>query len=84
MVVLLMIMSSVSEVISMGSVIPFLGVITSPDMVFNHELIKPIVNKFNLSHSHDIILPVTIIFITAIVLSNALRLFLTYSVQPWD
>ena len=80
MIVLLMIMSSISEVISMGSIIPFLGVIASPDLVYNHELMKPIVKIFNLSHSHDIILPITIIFITAVVLSNSLRLFLTYSV----
>ena len=80
MIVLLMIMSSISEVISMGSIIPFLGVIASPDLVYNHELMKPIVKIFDLSYSHEIILPITIIFITAVVLSNSLRLLLTYSV----
>ena len=67
MIVLLMIMSSISEVISMGSIIPFLGVIASPDLVYNHELMKPIVKIFDLSYSHEIILPITIIFITAVV-----------------
>ena len=80
MIVLLMIMSSISEVISMGSIIPFLGVIASPDLVYNHELMKPIVKIFDLSYSHEIILPITIIFIAAVVLSNSLRLLLTYSV----
>jgi len=80
MVLLLMVIASISEVISIGSILPFLGVITSPELVYNHELIRPIVNYFGWANPNEIILPVTISFISAILISSFIRLLLIYTV----
>jgi len=77
-VVFLMIISSIFEVVSIGSILPFLGVITSPDTVYNHEFAKPIVDFFGWHNSGEIILPFTIIFVVAILISSSIRILLIY------
>ena len=77
-VVFLMIISSISEVVSIGSILPFLGVITSPDTVYNHEFAQPIVDFFGWHNSGEIILPFTIIFVVAILISSSIRILLIY------
>jgi len=83
-VLLLMVISSISEVISIGSILPFLGVITSPDLVYNHELMIPIINFFGWTYPDEIILPVTVIFITVILFSSLVRLLLIYTVLKFS
>ena len=78
-IVVLMVISSISEVVSIGSILPFLGAISSPDLVYGHELAQPIISFFNITDSDQLILPVTIIFIVVIVVSNLLILLLIYA-----
>ena len=77
-VILLMIISSISEVASIGSILPFLGVITSPDTVYHHEYAQPIVDFFGWQNSDEIVLPFTTIFIVAILVSSSIRILLIY------
>lgn len=75
---LLMLFSSLMEIVSLGSILPFLGVLTSPDVVYNHEYIKPFVVFFNVERSSDLIFPLTLLFIVAAVLAGITRATLLY------
>ncbi len=73
-----MILSSFAEVVSIGAVLPFLGVLTAPDQIFQHSIFQPFVQFLKLTESSQLILPVTIIFIAAVLVSSAIRLLLLY------
>jgi len=81
----LMILSSITEVISIGAVLPFLAVLSAPEQVFYHPLMQSFIytleSKYGLTtitEPNEIILPVTLIFIAAILLSTSIRLVLLY------
>ena len=74
----LMIIASLMEIISVGAVIPFIGVLSSPEMVFNHQLAQPLIRLLELTEPKQLILPLTIAFIIAAVLAGIVRLVLLY------
>jgi ATP-binding cassette, subfamily B, bacterial PglK len=76
---LLMLLASIFEVISIGAVLPFLGALTSPDQVFQHQLLQPLIKLLDLKEPSQLILPLTIIFITTVIFAGVIRLLLLYS-----
>ena len=76
--VILMLISSLAEVISISAFLPFLGVLTNPQGVFEHALVQPIAQEFNLSEPSQLVLPLTILFISAVVFSSTIRLLLLF------
>lgn len=78
LLLMLMIMVSLVEIVSIGSILPFLAVLTSPDKVFNHKFAIPIVRWLNLSDPKDLLLPFTTAFCAAAVLSASVRLLLVW------
>lgn len=76
---LLMLLSSVAEMISIGAVVPFLGALVNPDRVFNHPSAQPILVFFDVGHSQDLLLPLTSIFCIAAIAAGLLRLVLLYA-----
>ena len=81
---LLMIIASIMEIISIGSVVPFLGAITNPEQVFNNELFQPIINLLNLDQPQQLILPLTIFFVSATFIAAAVRLLLLYAITKFS
>jgi ATP-binding cassette, subfamily B, bacterial PglK len=79
LLLILMIATSLLEVVSIGALLPFLGVLTNPDRVFNHPLAQPLIESLQLGESHQLILPLTIIFIIAILISGVMRLVLLWA-----
>ena len=43
LVFLLMIFASVAEIVSLGSIVPFLGALTSPEWVWGHRAAQPVI-----------------------------------------
>jgi ATP-binding cassette, subfamily B, bacterial PglK len=80
LVLMMMILSSVVDVISLGAVIPFLGVLSSPEKVFQYEFIQPFLIMFEIGSPSELILPFTVLFIFASIMSALLRIVLLYSV----
>ncbi|MDC0224629.1 ABC transporter ATP-binding protein/permease [Deltaproteobacteria bacterium] len=74
-----MIISSLSEVVSIGAILPFIGILTAPEQIYQHHLIQPIVQYFELTSSSQLMLPLTIAFILSALLAGALRLTLLYA-----
>ena len=58
LLLLLMIIATISEVVSLGAVLPFLGVLTAPEQIFQHVYVQPLVSALMLSEPKQLILPV--------------------------
>ena len=78
LLLLLMIVASIFEVVSLGAVLPFLGVLIAPEQIFQHAYAQPLVNTLVLNEPRQLILPITILFIMAALLAGAVRLLLLY------
>ena len=72
----LMILSAVAEIVSIGSVIPFLGSLTAPERLFVNPYMGPVILFFGYDQPAQLILPLTIFFVTAALLAGLLRLLL--------
>jgi|APSaa5957512622_1039677.scaffolds.fasta_scaffold15453_1 ATP-binding cassette, subfamily B, bacterial PglK len=70
--------SALTEVISVGAILPFLGALTAPEELYGHELIVPIVNLLSLNSPKDLLLPLAVFFILIVLVSGAIRLSLLY------
>jgi len=79
LILLLMLFASMMEVVSVGAVLPFLGVLAAPDQVYQHPLAQPLIQVLDITESSQLILPMTILFIAAVLLAGAIRLLLLYS-----
>ncbi len=75
---LLMIVASFAEAFTIGAVLPFLGVLTTPEKFFAHELLQPFITILQIESAQDLLLPVTLIFIMAAVFSGCARLALLW------
>ncbi len=75
---LLMIVSSASEVLAIGAILPFLGILVSPEKVFQSRLIDPFLNFFDISSAQNLLLPITILFCFAVLFSGLMRILLLW------
>ncbi len=75
----LMFCTSFVEVVSISAVIPFLGVLASPEAVFNEPLVAPLISTFNFQEPNDLIVPMTILFCIAAIVAATMRLLLLYA-----
>ena len=72
----LMVLVSFAEVVSLGAVIPFLGVLMSPETVFGHAIAQPFVSLFSIDSPRSLILPLTLSFVGAAIIAGLLRILL--------
>lgn len=75
----LMIMVSFSEILTIGAILPFLGVLTSPDSVFEHSAAQPFIQMLGITRAEQLLLPLTIIFGMAALIAGAMRLLLLWA-----
>ena len=75
---ILIVIGSVLEMASLGAVIPFLTVLSEPDIVYRYDYLQPFIEILEISDPGQLALPITIIFISIIIISALVRLFLLY------
>jgi ATP-binding cassette subfamily B protein len=75
---LLMIIVSVAEVVSIGAVLPFLGALTSPEWAFSHPMAQGLIRSAGIDSADQLLFPLTLLFASAALLSGALRLALNW------
>jgi ATP-binding cassette subfamily B protein len=75
----LMVFASFAEVLSLGAVLPFLGVLTQPERVFHHPGMQSVLGWLHITTPAQLLLPVTVSFIVAALLAGAMRLLLLYA-----
>jgi ABC-type multidrug transport system fused ATPase/permease subunit len=79
LVLFLMIIASLAEVLSIGAVLPFLGVLTAPERVFDHPSAQPFIQFFGITSATQLLLPLTLAFAAAAVLAGGTRLILLWA-----
>lgn len=76
---ILMVLASFAEMISIGAVLPFLAVLTSPERVFEHQTAQPIIHILGLTRPNQLLLPLTISFGLTAIIAGAMRLILLWA-----
>ena len=76
---ILMILTSMFEVISIGAVIPFLGVLIEPSNIFELPAAQSFIQFLGVDQPTQIILPISALFAIAVLMSGAMRLLLLWA-----
>ena len=79
LLLILMLFTSIAEVISIGAVVPFLGVLANPETVFNHELAQPLIGQAGITSPVQLLLPLTVAFSAAALLAGIMRIVLIWA-----
>ncbi|WP_419177023.1 ABC transporter ATP-binding protein [Desulfosediminicola sp.] len=74
-----MFFASLAEILSIGAVLPFLGVLTSPELVFSHPVAQPLIELMGLSSPDQLLLPLTVAFGLAALIAGGMRLLLLWA-----
>ena len=79
LLLILMILTSMFEVISIGAVIPFLGVLIEPSNIFELPAAQSFIQFLEVDQPTQIILPISALFAIAVLLSGTMRLLLLWA-----
>ena len=79
LLLVLMLLASFAEILSIGAVLPFLAVLSDPDRIFEMSVAQPIIQTLNLTEPKQLLLPLTITFGLAALISGAMRLLLLWA-----
>jgi ABC-type multidrug transport system fused ATPase/permease subunit len=79
LLLVLMLLASFAEILSIGAVLPFLGALTAPERIFDLPITQPFIDELNLTKPSQLLLPLTIAFGFAALLAGALRLLLLWA-----
>ncbi len=75
---ILLLLGTIAELVSLGMVLPFLGALTAPNEVYKHPWAQPIVSGLELTSPEQLLLPLSLLFALAAVLSGVTRLALLW------
>ncbi len=79
LLVLLMLLASFTEILSIGAVLPFLGVLTAPERIFELPVVQPVIHALELTEPKQLLLPLTMVFASAALLAGVMRLLLLWA-----
>ncbi len=79
LLLLLMVGASFAEILSIGAVLPFLAVLTAPERIFQLSAAQPFIKALGMKNPSQLLLPLTILFGLAALLSGGVRLFLLWA-----
>jgi ATP-binding cassette, subfamily B, bacterial PglK len=79
LLLILMIIASILEVISIGAVVPFLGVLIDPSSIFELPAAQPFIQILGVEQPSQLILPIVILFGVAVLVSGVMRLLLLWA-----
>jgi ABC-type multidrug transport system fused ATPase/permease subunit len=74
----LVVVSALAEVVSLGAVLPFLGVLTSPDRVLKHPLVQRLMHDWGIASFSQLVLLLAIAFALAAIIAGALRMLVLW------
>jgi len=79
MLLILMILASLTEIISIGTLLPFLAVLSEPNKVFHNPSAYFFISALGITSPGELLFPLTVIFGLAVLLAGSLRLLLTWT-----
>ena len=79
LLLILMVIASFAEILSIGAVLPFLAALTDPSRLFSQPSAQPFIVALGLKSPEQLLLPVTVVFSLAAIAAGATRLMLLWS-----
>lgn len=79
LLLILMLASAFSEMISLGAVLPFIGVLTAPDKVFDYPMVRSLADMVGITAPDQLVLPIVIVFAITAVAAGTIRVLLIWS-----
>lgn len=73
LLLVLTVFTSFAEIFSLGAVLPFLAVLTDPEMLFGNAYVQPVISMFGITTPKGLILPFTLAFGAAALVSSGMR-----------
>ncbi|MGG7576418.1 ABC transporter ATP-binding protein [Rhizobium sp. Nf11,1] len=74
--------SAFVEILSIGTVLPFLGALTSPDAMLQNRFLQPAIKAFGITDGHQLALFLTVVFASTALAAGLFRLgFLWYQTR---
>ena len=74
----LVIVCAFAEVVSLGAVVPFIGILAAPDLVFRYARVADLARAFGITTAEQLVLPLTVLFAAAAVVAGVLRMVLLW------
>ena len=78
LLLMLAIFTSFAEIISLGAVLPFIGVLTQPDKVLAYPFVTEITQFFGIENGNELVVLLTLAFALAAVVAGFMRLLLLW------
>lgn len=78
LLLILTILTSFAEILSIGAVLPFLGMLTAPERVFAHPAAQPVISYLGIAGPQQLLLPATLAFACAALVAGGMRLGLLW------
>lgn len=79
LLVLLMFLSAIAELMSIGAVVPFIGIITSPDKITEFSIVISVLSYFKIDGDQELVLFFTFIFILFALIAGLIRVFYVWT-----
>lgn len=79
MLLALMLVSAISEIVSLGAVLPFLSVLVTPELLFKQPFAASVATYFGISSAKELVLPLTLFFVLAALVTGAIRLLFVWA-----
>ena len=77
-IVILIIATSFAEILSIGSILPFVSILLNPSILWSSEVSKNFINKFGINSNSELLILITVLFILAALLAGFTRLALLW------
>ena len=74
----LMLLSGFAEVISLGAVLPFIGVLAVPEKVLAQPVVAAVAQAWGVTSADQLVLPLTLMFVAAAMIAGAIRILVTW------
>lgn len=75
----LMLLGSFAEMLSIGAVMPFLAILTQPEQVFAHPVAQPLIHALGMTEPKQLLFPLSIGFCVFVLTASILRWFLLWA-----
>ena len=78
-VLMLSIIVSLLEVVSVGAILPFIAALTAPEKLFTLSEVRIFVEYFEINSAEGLLMPMTILFVLLTIISSVFRMLLVWA-----
>ena len=75
----LMVVSAFAQMVSLGAVVPFLGILVTPEIVFNHPIVADVALRLGITSADQLVLPLTVAFAATALIAGAIQILLLWA-----